>query len=274
MPGDVDEVPIDARRVLLDALEALGDHRRAVILVGAQAIYLHTGEGDLAVAPYTSDADLVLNPAALSDAPRLEALMRGAGFTPARGNRIGTWMGFHDVPIDLLVPEAVAGEGRRSADLGAHGNRVARRGRGLEAALIDNSKVAVAALDASDSRRFEIAIAGPAALLVAKLHKIADRQGGRRQDDKDALDVYRLLQAISTERLTRGTGHLLEQAMSRAVTQEALVHLETLFADAAAGGSLMAARAVELLDDPERIAASCAALASDLLDALSSSGAG
>jgi hypothetical protein len=39
---------VAARRVLLDALEALGTLRKAV-LVGAQAIYLHVGEGDLAV---------------------------------------------------------------------------------------------------------------------------------------------------------------------------------------------------------------------------------
>ena len=35
---------VAARRVLLDALEALGAHRKAVVLVGAQAIYLHVGE--------------------------------------------------------------------------------------------------------------------------------------------------------------------------------------------------------------------------------------
>jgi hypothetical protein len=37
-----------ARRVLLDALDTLGPHRDAVVLVGAQAVYLHTGDGDLA----------------------------------------------------------------------------------------------------------------------------------------------------------------------------------------------------------------------------------
>lgn len=69
MPGDPDLVYVRARGVLLDALEALGDHRHAVALVGAQAIYLHTGEGDIAVAPYTTDADLALNPAILADDP-------------------------------------------------------------------------------------------------------------------------------------------------------------------------------------------------------------
>ena len=54
MPGAINPDPeyIAARRVLLDALEALGENRKALVLVGAQAIYLHVGEGDLAVAPY------------------------------------------------------------------------------------------------------------------------------------------------------------------------------------------------------------------------------
>lgn len=42
-----------------------------------------------AVAPYTSDADLVLNPRMLADNPKLEALMRGAGFVPASGSDQG-----------------------------------------------------------------------------------------------------------------------------------------------------------------------------------------
>ena len=33
---------VEARETLLDAVEALGAHRDAVILVGAQAIYVHT----------------------------------------------------------------------------------------------------------------------------------------------------------------------------------------------------------------------------------------
>lgn len=40
---------IVARTVLLDALDALGEQRDAVVLVGAQAIYLHTGDADIAV---------------------------------------------------------------------------------------------------------------------------------------------------------------------------------------------------------------------------------
>ena len=48
MPGDPDQAYVPARQVLLDALEGQGDQKEAVVLVGAQAIYLHTGYSDLA----------------------------------------------------------------------------------------------------------------------------------------------------------------------------------------------------------------------------------
>jgi hypothetical protein len=253
----------------LDALDALHEHRNAVLLVGAQAIYLHTGEADLAVAPYTSDADLVLNPAILADDPRLDDVMRAAGFVPAPG-QVGTWIGAYDVPIDLLVPEAVGGPGRRAARLGVHGDRVARKGRGLEAVLVDHAMMTIGALAEDDDRRYELAVAGPSALLVAKLHKIADRRGSPgRLDDKDALDVYRLLQAVPTEHFMADFGTLLSDPLSREVTRQALAYLEMLFGAADASGSQMAARAVELLEDPATIAAACAALAGDLLAAVS-----
>lgn len=53
---------IEAREVLLDALESLGDQRGAVIIAGAQAVYLRTGESAFlgGVQAYTTDADLVL----------------------------------------------------------------------------------------------------------------------------------------------------------------------------------------------------------------------
>ena len=46
MPGESafsEPLCVLARAVLLDALEALGDQRDALVLVGAQAIYLHAG---------------------------------------------------------------------------------------------------------------------------------------------------------------------------------------------------------------------------------------
>lgn len=44
MPGAPDPLYVAARRGLLDALDAVSHHLDAVILAGAQAVYIHTGE--------------------------------------------------------------------------------------------------------------------------------------------------------------------------------------------------------------------------------------
>ena len=44
METAADQRTISAREGLLDAVEALGAHGDAVILVGAQALYVHIGE--------------------------------------------------------------------------------------------------------------------------------------------------------------------------------------------------------------------------------------
>ena len=81
----IDEQYVRARRVLLDALEALEDQRDAIILVGAQAIYLHVGDADLAVAPFTTDADRALDPEGLPPNPKFADTMREV--TPQNGSR-------------------------------------------------------------------------------------------------------------------------------------------------------------------------------------------
>jgi hypothetical protein len=80
----LDPLYVAARRVLLNALTLLAPHGDAVIVVGAQAVCLRTGEGDvgITIAPYTTDGDLVLNPALLGDEPDLEALMSEPGSLP------------------------------------------------------------------------------------------------------------------------------------------------------------------------------------------------
>jgi hypothetical protein len=50
-------ITVAARRVLLDALDALGSHRDGLVLVGAQAIYLYTGDAEVAIATTTKDSD-------------------------------------------------------------------------------------------------------------------------------------------------------------------------------------------------------------------------
>jgi len=61
MPGDPDELYVRARTALLDAADALAPHIDSLVLVGAQAIYLHTGAADLGIAEYTTDADSAWN---------------------------------------------------------------------------------------------------------------------------------------------------------------------------------------------------------------------
>ena|ERR1700730_13190480 len=84
MSGAADARYVVARSVLLDALEALGAQREAVVLVGAQAIYMYTGTLDLAVAEFTTDGDLTIDPALLRDVPEIESAMHAAHFR--RGN--------------------------------------------------------------------------------------------------------------------------------------------------------------------------------------------
>jgi hypothetical protein len=109
----VDELYVVARGVLLDALEALGPHRQAVVLVGAQAIYLRVGEADLAVAPYTTDGDLAVDPSVLSTIPPLEQALANGGFLPKSNSSVGIWVTHRststspstEVAVDLLVPQ-------------------------------------------------------------------------------------------------------------------------------------------------------------------------
>lgn len=269
----IDPIYVVARAALLDALDALGEQRDAVVLVGAQAIYLHTGDTDLAVPAFTTDGDLAIEPARLKPEPKLAEAMERAHFRP--GVQPGSWICERNVagvrttiPVDLMVPEALAGGGRRAARLGEHGSRVGRRARGLEGALVDNSRQRLRAFDQAAEKSFDIRVAGPAALLVAKLHKIAERNQeamGRRVKDKDALDVLRILRSITTEALVHGFRRLLADPLSQDVTREATAHLAALFGSASAVGTEMVMRATERLEDPEEMAQSCAVLTNDLL---------
>lgn len=172
--------------------------------------------------------------------------------------------------MDLLVPGMLGGAGRRGARLGVHGQGTAMKVRGLEGALIDHSPVCIKALDNDDPRSYTIEVAGPSALIVAKIHKIVERVSGpvRRQDDKDAFDVYRVLRAIDTTRLAGGVRVMQEADISAAVAMEAMSCFQEHFGHAAAIGTRMVVRHVEGLEDPDFVSASCVALSRDLLSAV------
>ena len=270
----MDDLYVVARRVLLDALDALGPHRDAVILVGAHAVYMRVGEADLAVAPHTTDGDLAIDPTRLGTIPPLEQVLSQAGFRPKTGDSVGVWITHRptgdnpatEVTIDLLVPASVSpGKGRRAARLPGHDPRSARIVRGLEGVIADSDTMSVAGLDTSDGRSFDIRVAGSAALLVAKVHKIQDRTGTTRSTDKDALDVLRLLRGRTSGELAGRLRLLLADDTARPVTVEALDLLRSQFVNRAGEGIEMAVRAVGVLGDPAEIAASREVLAGDLL---------
>ena len=270
-PGDADLLTA-ARSALLDALQALQPHLHAVIVIGAQAIYLHTGAARYQLRNDTKDSDLALDTRALLDIPLLEDAMLQAGFRlDPDSPQPGSWLNREGIPVDLMVPESLAGTAsRRGARIPPHSKHAARRANGLEAAIVDHTPMRVAALDPNDPRTCTVNVASPAALLVAKLHKIADfAETPDRLLDKDAHDLYRLLVAIPTNELATALQRLRDDALAGETTRHALGFLHTLFADGPeALGSMMAGRAEQGIGDPLVVSTSAATLAADLFATL------
>jgi hypothetical protein len=104
---------VEARRALLDALTALRSHANAFILIGAQAVYLRTAGRLPGYQPYTTDADLALDPS------RLDGLHAG----PARRTStvsVSAVLGL----FDCGVVDLVHGHHRVEDALGDGGVRV------------------------------------------------------------------------------------------------------------------------------------------------------
>lgn len=279
-PG-VDPRYVAARRVLLDALLALRTHADALIVAGAQAVYLHTGQGDLAVAPFTTDSDLAVDPGGLAADPLLEQAMTGAGFAldVSRGHvEPGIWVrevtieGVEvRVPVDLIVPTAAAPPGgRRGARLGNHGRQAARKITGLEAALVDHELMTIAALDPDDDLTVEAKVAGVAALLVAKAHKLGERLDSNKQhrlDDKDALDCLRLMQASTPAAVGATLRALQGDPIAAGVTVTAIDYLQRLFGRRGRPGIQMAANALRFAMPEARVEAICTSYTQMLISA-------
>lgn len=199
---------IVARRILLDAADALAGHLEAMILVGAQAVYLRSGDAGLRVAAFTADADLGIDLSLLGPDPRLEDAMRAAGFELGLDRprpQPGTW--FREVkvagmaqaiPVDLLVPAGFAGTAprRRSVRIPPHDKMAARKAEGLELVTVDHDPMVIESMEPEDTRSVRMKVAGTTALLAAKAYKIRDRANDPnpgRVADKDAADVLRLM---------------------------------------------------------------------------------
>ncbi len=272
-PPGVAELLVSARAALLDALQALQAHRDALVLIGAQAVYLHAGGVDIALAEATKDSDLAVDPRRLGGDPLIDDAMARAGFHRDRVHpQPGSWLSPKGIPVDLMVPESLAGEGgRRGARIPPHSRHATRRTAGLEAAIVDHAPMTIRALDPADGRQMSVAVAGPAALLVAKLHKIGERTDHPdRLVDKDAHDIYRLLVATDCVAIATRLLELADDELCGPATKAAIAYLRELFASPAALGPTMAGRAEHLVGDPIVVAASAALLAGDLIAAIDS----
>jgi hypothetical protein len=269
---------VAARTVLLDALQALGSQREAIIVVGAQAVYLGTGDaGIIGVAPYTTDADLALAPARLADEPHIETLLGDAGFEQ-RGAPGVWWKTVDiageptDVEVDIMVPERYApGGGRRSVRLPPHDKMIARKAIGLEGAMVDHDLIEIAALAGSDPRRFTVRVAGPAALIVAKVHKLRDRLAEGNADriaDKDAADVYRLMLTIPVSDVLLRLRPMLADETAGSVCRDAVDLLVQLFGARGAECVRMAIDALRVAVRPETIAEVCTGFVHQVKEAL------
>ena len=271
MATPVDANYVRARAGLLDALAALGPLREAAVLVGAQAVYEYTRDhaGDYAVSPFTLDADLALVPELLVEDPKIIDAMENAGYRLT--DQPGIYRRDDGVQVDLLVPEAVGGRSGRGARLGVHGNRAARQVRGLEGALVSRRPMTMRSLATEDDRVYQISVAGQAALLVAKMHKLADRIGAddnRRINSKDAFDVFRLLQAVDVVELIDEINLLAATEVSAKVTAEAMARFHALFGTSTGAGTMLVAEHVTGIENRDVIIASSVALSQELIETM------
>ena len=166
----------------------------------------------------------------------------------------------------------MGGSGRRGARLGGHGHEAARQVHGHEGVLVSHTRRRIGSLVAGADRSCILKVAGPAALLVSKVHKLGERleasEHRQRQLPKDAFDIYRLLRAIGTAELAEEFRLLQAHGISRGVTSHALSKFQDLFGARSDRGPELLVSYVGPLEDPAFIGESSVALSQDLLEAI------
>jgi hypothetical protein len=180
-------------------------------------------------------------------------------------------VGANVITVDLLVPDSLGGAGSRGARLEGHDYRAARKVRGIEGCLVDKASVHISSLEPGDDRDFDIAVAGPAALIVSKCHKLAERlaeANPRRVKPKDAYDVLRILRRVALDNLLAGFSAMARDEVSREIAAAGLDQLRSLFGRPGSRASQLVAEAAAGLEDDVTVRESCAALTGDLIEGL------
>jgi hypothetical protein len=141
----------------------------------------------------------------------------------------------------------------------------------LEAALVDHTAISVSALDPSDPRHVDAQVAGVAALLIAKAHKLQDRlesDDGARAHDKDTADVYRLMRGSSAADVADTLSRLSDHEVAGQSVKLGIAYLLAQFSRRRATGVRMAMRSFRLAIPEAQIATLCVAYSRQLADAL------
>jgi hypothetical protein len=133
----------------------------------------------------------------------------------------------------------------------------------------------ITSMDPTDQRSSAVHVAGPTALLVAKLHKVGERtaQAVKRPDRviaKDAADSYRLMLHLGAETAVERFDHLLGDPVAGPSTRIALSYLRALFGAPAATGVRLAVEGLASDLPADRVEAVCVGFAQSVLDRLGS----
>lgn len=211
---------VASRSVLCEVLDALSEHQDALTVIGAHAVHERTSELPFA-STVTKDSDIGVAPELVGDAPLLGELMERAGFSPlsrlaaalpdnhpgrrwlGRPGLWGTRIDENGDPVDevdLMVPESIAGSGRRSVgSMSGHGKATTGRVLGIELCVLERDLLSIEDFQTGVKRYAYVA--RHSGLICAKAHKIADRlrdaEGGRDRRGlvipKDIMDLWRCM---------------------------------------------------------------------------------
>lgn len=122
-----------------------------------------------------------------------------------------------------------------------------------------------------EGRAAQIRVAGAAALLIAKTHKLGDRiEAGRRDrlSDKDAADVVRLIQDSSPIEVATKLKLLIEHPSAGEPTEMMLDVFRPLFGSRGGTGIAMAVEAMRGAMPADRIRAICLAFSDALYESI------
>jgi len=200
-----------SRRMLIEAIKALSAFEEATTVIGAHAVHVWVqdawGQIDIEA---TRDSDICINPTFVTEDPKIIEILTSIGIEPAHKDRPGIYglATEADLPLrlrttfDLLVPEVYAGGGRRAARIPGQKN-TATRATGLELTVWDRHLLTLNTVD--EPKDFvETYVAGPASLLVSKVHKVHERLEQRlarpeRLRPKDSGDIALLMMVSDPE---------------------------------------------------------------------------